>query len=126
MTNVIDTREIHISSVSQKLLDKMTTSAKNLHERLKVENYLTICNDELSSILRELTNVSEAKCFIIKEGFADHFILNINGARTLRSKLIKEQDYEHVHGPYRKPMNRIAIMQLDALISYMEEANEYI
>lgn len=111
--------------MSMKILEdtygkSMIFVAENLIKNLKNEGYLSISNSTLASIISTECKVHEAKCFLITEGFTTHFILNIDGARKLKHNLLHEQTLEHLHSPCRKPMNRIAVKQLDALMEYFE------
>lgn len=94
--------------------------AKELIKDLNHKGYLSISSNNLAEIIAAECNVHEAKCFIIHEGFTTHFILNIDGARQLMKNLLHEQTLEHLHSEYRKPMNRIALKQLDVIIEYLE------
>lgn len=94
--------------------------AQHLIDRLNTEGYLSISNDTLANILKSECGVHKAECFVITEGLSTHFILNIEGATKLKDILIKQQDNEYLHNPCRKPMNRIAVKQLDVVIQHLE------
>lgn len=111
--------------MSMKMLEdvyckSMIFVAEKLITNLNNEGYLSTSNSILASMIATECKVHEAKCFIIHEGFTTHFILNIDGAKQLIKNLLHDQPLEHLHSEYRKPMNRIAVKQLDVLIEYLE------
>ena len=106
-------------------LDSMIHTAKHLYCRLERDGHLTLYSPELSNIVRTIANVGSSKCFMIIEGIAEHFVINLDGAYKLKEELINSQESRAEKNDHKKAMSDVAIKQLDVIIDYMEANNEY-
>lgn len=85
------------------------------------KGYASISNYELAMIAARKLGLWDGECFLIHEGFSQHIIATLEGAKQLRENLIRQHAYYVENGEQTMVlMNVIARCHLNVVIDVME------